>query len=60
MVTVLFLYRDGESLLRQLRQVLRRVVGVRIEGYLGAVGKCLELIARMARRRGLDIQNVDL
>ena len=38
MVTVLFLYRDGESLLRQLRQVLRRLVGARIEGYLGAVG----------------------
>lgn len=38
MVTVLFLHRDGESLLRQLRQVLRRLVGARIEGYLGAVG----------------------
>ena len=38
MVTVLFLYRDGESLLRQLRQVLQRFVGARIEGYLGAVG----------------------
>ena len=60
MVTVLFLYRGGESLLRHLRQVLRRVVGVRIEGYLDAVGSRLELIALMARRRGLDIQNVDL
>ena len=38
MVTVLFLYRDGESLLRQLRQVMHRFVGARIEGYLGAVG----------------------
>lgn len=32
-VTVLFLYRDGETLLAQLRQVLRRFVGARIEGY---------------------------
>ena len=38
MVTVLFLYRDGESLLRQLRQVLHRFVGACVEGYLGAVG----------------------
>ena len=38
LVTVLFLYRDGETLLDQLRQVLHRFVGARIEGYLSAVG----------------------
>jgi len=37
MVTVLFLYRDGEALLRQLRQVLHRFVGACVEGYPGAV-----------------------
>ena len=38
LVTVLFLYRDGETLLAQVRLVLRRFVGSRIEGYLRAVG----------------------
>ena len=38
LVTVLFLFRDGETLLAQFRQVLHRFVGARTEGYLGAVG----------------------
>ena len=38
LLTVLFLYRDGETLLAQLRQVLRRFIGARIDGYLSAVG----------------------
>ena len=38
LLTVFFLYRDGETLLAQLRQVLGRFVGARIEGYLNAVG----------------------
>ncbi len=38
LLTVLFLYRDGEALLAQLRLVLRRFVGSRIEDYLRAVG----------------------
>jgi predicted PurR-regulated permease PerM len=37
-LTVLFVYRDGESLLNQVRRVLRRFVGVRAEGYLVAIG----------------------
>jgi predicted PurR-regulated permease PerM len=38
LITVLLLYRDGDTLLAQLRQVLQRFVGERIEGYLGAIG----------------------
>jgi len=37
-LTVLFVYRDGENLLGQVRRVLRRFVGVRAEGYLEAIG----------------------
>lgn len=37
-LTVFFFYRDGESLLAQLRQVLGRFLGARGEGYLQAVG----------------------
>jgi predicted PurR-regulated permease PerM len=38
LITLFFLYRDGESLLRQVRHVLRRFLGQRVEGYLAAVG----------------------
>ena len=38
LITVLFMYRDGEALLTQLRQVLHRFVGSRIDAYLSAVG----------------------
>ena len=37
-LTVLFVYRDGENLLGQVRRVLRRFVGGRAEGYLEAIG----------------------
>lgn len=37
-LTVLFVYRDGEKLLGQVRRVLRRFVGVRAQGYLDAIG----------------------
>jgi len=36
--TVFFLYRDGESLVRQVRRVLRRFLGQRVEGYIAAAG----------------------
>jgi len=36
--TVFFLYRDGEVVLAQVRHVLRRAMGGRIEGYLDAIG----------------------
>lgn len=38
LMTVLFLYRDGDALLAQLRRVLHLFIGERIEGYLDAVG----------------------
>lgn len=38
LLTVLFLYRDGETLLAQLRQVMQRFVGARFEPYVDAVG----------------------
>ena len=38
LITVFFFYRDGESLLAQIRRVLARFLGNRSEDYLGAVG----------------------
>ena len=37
-LTVLFVYRDGESLLDQVRRVLRRFLGKRVDGYIAAIG----------------------
>lgn len=37
-VTVLFVYRDGETLLNQVRKVAHRFIGVRAHAYLGAIG----------------------
>jgi predicted PurR-regulated permease PerM len=37
-LTVLFVYRDGDGLLDQVRRVMRRFVGTRAEGYLEAIG----------------------
>jgi predicted PurR-regulated permease PerM len=37
-LTVLFIYRDGESLLNQVRRVLRRFLGTRVDGYIAAIG----------------------
>jgi len=37
-VTVLFVYRDGESLLKQVRKVSRRFLGARANAYLAAIG----------------------
>jgi predicted PurR-regulated permease PerM len=38
LITVFFLYRDGDKLLRQVQKVLRRFLGERVDGYLTAVG----------------------
>ena len=38
LLTVLFIYRDGESLLDQVRRVLRRFLGRRVDGYINAIG----------------------
>jgi predicted PurR-regulated permease PerM len=37
-LTVLFIYRDGESIINQMRRVLRRFLGRRIDGYIAAIG----------------------
>ncbi|MBE0625942.1 MAG: AI-2E family transporter [Burkholderiales bacterium] len=38
LLTVFFVYRDGESLLDQVRRVLRRFLGRRVDGYIVAIG----------------------
>ena len=38
LLTIVFVYRDGESLLEQVRHVLRRFLGARVDGYIAAVG----------------------
>lgn len=43
-LTVLFVYRDGENLLNQVQRVLRRFVGVRAEGYLVAIGSTTKAV----------------
>jgi predicted PurR-regulated permease PerM len=36
--TLFFVYRDGENVVEQLRIVLRRVLGARVDGYIKAMG----------------------
>jgi predicted PurR-regulated permease PerM len=38
LLTLFFLYRDGERALAQLRQVLTEMIGARIDGYFDAIG----------------------
>ena len=38
LMTLFFFYRDGTSLVRQIRQALRNVIGNRIDGYIDSVG----------------------
>ncbi|MHB1332850.1 MAG: AI-2E family transporter [Sulfuriferula sp.] len=38
LLTLFFLYRDGERALGQLRKVLNDMIGVRIDGYFDAIG----------------------
>lgn len=37
-LTVIFVYRDGDKLLSQVRRVMQRFVGMRAHGYLDAIG----------------------
>ena len=37
-LTALFIFRDGESLLSQVQRVLRRFLGARVDGYISAIG----------------------
>ncbi len=43
-LAVLFVYRDGESLLKQVSQVLRRFIGPRADAYLLAVGSTTKAV----------------
>ncbi len=38
LMTIFFFYRDGTSLVRQIRQALRNIIGNRIDGYIDSVG----------------------
>lgn len=38
LIAVFFLYRDGENLLSQIRHVLHRFLGARVDAYLNAAG----------------------
>ncbi|NMG74450.1 AI-2E family transporter [Aromatoleum diolicum] len=38
LITVFFLYRDGEQVLHQVHRVLHRFLGARVDDYLAAVG----------------------
>lgn len=44
LVTVFFIYRDGESLLHQTRQVLTRFLGDRAQPYLHAIGTTTQAV----------------
>lgn len=44
LITVFFLYRDGDKLLRQVQKVLRRFLGERVDGYLTAVGSMTKAV----------------
>lgn len=38
LMTLYFFYRDGISLIKQIRQALRNIIGNRIDGYIDSVG----------------------
>ena len=38
LMTLYFFYRDGVSLIKQIRQALRNIIGNRIDGYISSVG----------------------
>lgn len=43
-LTVLFVYRDGENLLRQVRRVMQRFLGTRGNSYLAAIGSTTKAV----------------
>jgi len=43
-LTVGFVYRDGENLLNQVRRVMQRFVGARAHGYLAAIGSTTKAV----------------
>ncbi len=44
LMTLFFFYRDGNSLMRQIRQALRNIIGNRIDGYIDSVGTTTQAV----------------
>ncbi|WP_201526520.1 AI-2E family transporter [Psychrobacter frigidicola] len=44
LMTLFFFYRDGTSLIRQIRQALRNIIGNRIDGYIDSVGTTMRAV----------------
>ena len=44
LMTLYFFYRDGISLVRQIRQALRNIIGNRIDGYIDSVGTTTQAV----------------
>ncbi len=44
LMTLFFFYRDGQSLIRQIRQALRNIIGDRIDGYIDSVGATTQAV----------------
>ncbi|WP_068638500.1 AI-2E family transporter [Thauera butanivorans] len=44
LITVFFLYRDGERLLQQVHRLLQRFLGKRVDDYLAAVGSMTKAV----------------
>lgn len=44
LMTLFFFFRDGENLIKQIRQALRNIIGNRIDGYLDSVGATTQAV----------------
>lgn len=44
LMTLFFFYRDGISLIKQIRQALRNIIGNRIDGYIYSVGTTTQAV----------------
>lgn len=44
LMTLFFFYRDGTSLMRQIRQALRNIIGDRIDDYINSVGATTQAV----------------
>lgn len=44
LMTLFFFYRDGISLVKQIRQALRNIIGNRIDGYIDSVGSTTQAV----------------
>lgn len=44
MMTLFFFYKDGQNLVRQIRQALKNIIGNRIDGYIDSVGATTQAV----------------